>query len=195
MTLHTQFITMIAIVISGIYLGFATETFHRLVKKWQGYTIVRYSLEVLYWIMQTCLLFYLLYQLNKGEMRFIFVPAGLLGYSMYIVLCQKWYVKWLEKIIYIVKTVISWVVKGMDALIVQPVIWLLKVMLQCSKFLYRLIKKIVYVICYPLLFLMKKYIPETFFNNISKILVTCSTMIDNLKKYGKRLWTKWREKI
>src|SRR5699024_717786 len=192
MTLHTQFITMIAIVISGIYLGFATETFRRLMQKRQGHKFARYSLEILYWVVQTCLLFYLLYQLNKGEMRFIFIPAGLLGYSMYIVLCQKWYVKWLEKIIYIVKTVIGWIVKGIDALLVQPVIWLLKVIIRYSKYLYKLIKKIVYFIYYPLLFLIKKYIPKTFSNNISKILVTCSTMIDNLKIYVKKLWTKWR---
>lgn len=192
MTLHTQFVTMIAMVISGIYLGFATATFRRVEKKWQARKVAKYSLEILYWLVQTCLLFYLLYQLNKGEMRFIFVPACLLGYSMYIVFCEKWYVKLLEKIIHIIKIVVSWIVKGLDALVVQPVIWLMKVIIRCSQFFYRFMKKILYFISYPLLLLIKRYIPKTFSNKISKIRATCSTIIDNLKIYGKEIWEKWR---
>lgn len=192
MTLHTQFITMIAMVISGIYLGFATETFRRIEVKWQARTIARYILEVLYWVVQTGLLFYILYQMNQGEMRFVFVLACLLGYSMYIVLCKQWYVRLLETILHIIKTVISWTINCIDNLIIQPIIWLMQMSIQFIKFVYKILIKILYLIIYPLLFLMKKYLPESFFKNISKILTTCSTIKDKLLIHVKRWIKKWR---
>lgn len=192
MTLHTQFIAMIAMVVGGIYLGFSTETFRRIEVKWQARTVARYAFEILYWVVQTCLLFYVLYRVNQGEIRFVFILTCLLGYSMYIVFCQQWYVKRLEIILHVIKTIISWTIRCIDALIIQPFIWLIRTIYHSMRFLFTLLIKALYLISYPLFFLIKRYAPESFFKNISKMLATCSTIKGRLVLYVKKGLKKWR---
>lgn len=192
MTLHTQAMTMIAMIIGGVYLGFGTETFRRIEVKWQARTIARYMIESVYWIVQTCLLFYVLYRMNEGEIRFVFILACLLGYSMYIVLCKRWYVRFLETMLHIIKQVIKWIVTFIDTLFIQPIIWLTQLSFRFMKLIYKFLIKLLYLLIYPLLFLIKKYLPEKTSKKISKILTTCSTMKDNSIIYVKKWIKKWR---
>ncbi len=192
MTLHTQLITMIAMIIGGLYLGFATETYRRVLYKWRTHWIVRYCFEIGYWVLQTCILFYLLYRTNDGEVRLFIGLASLLGYSMYIVLCQLWYRKLLEVIITVIRTIVNWTIHCLEVLIVQPVIWLLKAILYLLKGMYHILLKLLYILCYPVIFLLKKYLPEQFLKNISKLPMFCSTIGDKLKEYWKRIREKRR---
>lgn len=192
MTLHTQFVTMIAMIIGGIYIGFATETFRRVVYKWRESLIVRYGLEVLYWLGQTALIFYVLYRMNAGEIRLFFGLACLLGFSMYVVLCKSWYQHMLEIMINIVKTLTYWTVQCIHILIIQPIIWLIRVVLVLLLGIARLLLRILYILFYPILFLLKKYLPKKLLNNISKLPSICSTMKDKLNGIWKRLGKKWR---
>lgn len=192
MTLHTQFLTMVAMIVGGLYLGFATATFRRVLYKWRHYMIVRFGLEVFYWMIQTCLLFYVLYRMNHGEIRLFLGLACLLGFSMYVVLCKSWYEKVLEVMITIVKTISSWTLHCINILILQPVMWLLHMLFSLMKFIYRVIVKIVSIVLYPFIFLLKKYLPAPFLNKVSKLPSFCSTIIDKLKGSWKKISKKWR---
>lgn len=192
MTLHTQLIAMIAMILGGLYIGFATETFRRVVDKWRDYIIVRYGFEVVYWILQTCVLFYLLYRVNDGEIRLFIGLACLLGYSMYIVLCQPWYRKFLEVLINVIRTLVSWTTHCLEVLIFQPIIWLLRVLFTLLTGIYHVLFKLLYILSYPIVLLLKRYLPEQFLKNISKLPSICSTIGDKLKEYWKKVKEKWR---
>lgn len=183
---------MIAMVLGGLYLGFATETYRRVVHKWRHKLIVNYGLEIIYWLTQTGLLFYVSYLVNDGEIRFYMMLACLLGFSMYIVLCMSWYRKLLNTMIRIVKVIVRWTIDCLHLLIVQPLLWLGALMLSILTFFYKIIKRLLYICLYPLIFLIKKYVPEHYLKKISQIPTFCSTMIRNIRKVWKKAWQKWR---
>src|SRR5699024_10156110 len=129
MTLHTQLMTMIAMIVGGMYLGFATETYRMVIYQWRRHVIVRYGLDIFYWLLQTALLFYLLYRVNHGELRFYVFLACLLGFSMYVVLCMPWYRKLLYTVLTICRSVVRWTAHILYLLLIQPLLWIGSVIL------------------------------------------------------------------
>ena len=79
MTLSIQFITMAAMVLSGIYLGVIRDTFQRFAIYWKGRKLLSYLLEIIFWILQTLVVFYVLFLVNAGEIRLYIILACLLG--------------------------------------------------------------------------------------------------------------------
>src|SRR5690625_1760968 len=83
MTLDTQFLTMIFMVLGGLYLGIAKDTFRRFSPYWKNKRFINYAMEICFWLTQTFLLFYVLFRINGGELRFYVFLACLLGYAMF----------------------------------------------------------------------------------------------------------------
>src|SRR5690625_4332661 len=106
MSLHTQIITMGAMIGGGIYIGIANDTYQRFASWWRRLAILRYSSEILFWLMQTFLLYYVLYQLNSGQIRFYFFIALAFGFVFYITFLQATYKKMLHIFILIVKKIL-----------------------------------------------------------------------------------------
>src|SRR5690625_6791910 len=102
MTLSTQLMTMLAMIISGIYIGIATETYNRVKRIWKTKPSLRMSLEIIYWLVQTFILYTALYYVNNGEIRFYVFLTVLCGYSIDIVLFFKLYQCLLEYITIII---------------------------------------------------------------------------------------------
>ncbi len=192
MTLQTQFVTMLVMVASGLYVGFATTTYRRLIFIWRHKLVVRYGFEIFYWIMQVSLLFYILYRMNAGEVRLLFGLACLLGYSMYVVLCSFWYEKVLEQIIRIVKSIVRWTSQAVYQLVIRPIYSLGRLLFLILLSICRFIIKILYIIVSPFIKLLKKYLPKRILNIISKLPTFCSTIVNKLKSYRKKIWKKWR---
>src|SRR5690625_7680140 len=99
MTLDTQFLTMIFMVLGGLYLGIAKDTFRRFSPYWKNKRFINYAMEICFWLTQTYLLFYVLFRINGGELRFYVFLACLLGYDMYKALASALYKKKMESII------------------------------------------------------------------------------------------------
>lgn len=192
MTLQTQFVTMLVMVASGLYVGFATTTYRRLIFRWRHTLVVRYGVEIFYWLIQASVLFYILYRMNAGEVRLLFVLACLLGYSMYVVLCSFWYEKVLEQTIRIINTIIRWIAQAVYQLVIRPIYWLGRLLFLFLLSICRFIIKVLYVIASPFIKLLKKYLPERILNIISKLPTFCSTIVNKLTDYRKWIWKKWR---
>ncbi|MGM8213034.1 spore cortex biosynthesis protein YabQ [Virgibacillus sp. W0430] len=128
MTLDVQFLTMLAMTIGGIYLGFALDTFRRLTAALAKKTVFYYVLEVSFWFLQTVLLFYLLFQVNGGELRFYVFLACLFGYSIYQVMFSAIFKKALEHILLIVETLFRWIKALVNRLLIQPIRWLVRIL-------------------------------------------------------------------
>ena len=99
MTLQVQFLTMVTMIIGGLYLGVARDTYLRFSPYWRRRIILRYVFEIAFWMIQTILLFYILYRVNAGELRAYIFVACLLGVSIYKVFFASLYRRVLEWII------------------------------------------------------------------------------------------------
>lgn len=178
MTLETQLLTMVAMILSGMYLGMALETYQRFCKWWQKNITLSYFIEISFWVSQTCILFYILYNVNNGELRIYTFMACVLGFSMYKLLLQAAYRYLLECII-----------KLIDVLLITPILWVSKVIYailrSLSHAIIYLLKLIVKIIVFPLnmlLWLVKWLIPKKIYIKASQLTTFCSTMISNYKK-------------
>ena len=199
MTLDTQLLTMISMVIGGVYLGFATETFRRLSVSWKQNKVLTYLLEISYWIIQTCLLFFVLFQVNNGELRVYIFLACLFGFSIYQVLFKEIYKQLLEWIIKVVKAIITGIINIVQTVIIRPIQWIIQlvvaIILYILRICYRLFLFVLKIIFYPfrsLFSYIEKFIPEKIKNIISKSFAFCSTIINKFNKVIKRIIGKRR---
>jgi spore cortex biosynthesis protein YabQ len=197
MTLDVQFMTMIVMAIGGIFVGFSLETYRRLSVMIRDRMTLIFLLEGLFWLSQTAILFYLLYRVNEGQLRFYIFLAILLGYSIYVVLLKHIYQKVLEGIIIACKTIFKWLIQAVQALLIQPIIWLVHILYllitSIIRFIWRIIVRILSYPAKGLLLLAKKMLPEGFLKKVSKFHALCSTIKDKLIKRIKHVWKKWRK--
>lgn len=199
MTLNTQVMTMLSMIIGGVYLGFMTETFRRLSISWKNNVYFKYVFEIGFWVFQTCLLFYVLYNINYGELRIYVFLACLLGFSMYTVLFKAIYQRILEFVIKLIKITVKKTIETINVLLVQPIIWIIhtlyaiiiSVLKLCRSALFLLTK----VLLYPIkvvLNVIQLIIPKKVQKNITKMLSFYSTIIDKLKRRIKKMFFKRR---
>ena len=138
------------------------------------------------------ILFYVLYRVNYGELRVYVFLACLLGISIYAVVFRKIYVRLLEAIINMVKTIVLWTVQAVNILVIQPVWWLLKLLYKIIK---GLILFILRVLSYPVYWignLLRWLLPEIVIKKISQIYAFCSTIVIKLIYAVKKTVKKWR---
>lgn len=189
MTLHTQFMTMGAMVLGGMYIGIANETFRRFTPLWKGSAFLRYSLEILFWLGQTWLVYYILYTINYGELRFYLFIAFFLGFSMYMALLEAIYTKILDFIIKLTKQLFNIFYR----LCIFPVIFLIKMIVNILFYIVGIVYQTLrllafYVIILPLRWLL----PKKIINFISKISSACSTMVNIIYLKCRKLVNKIR---
>lgn len=148
MSLTVQLQTMLAMVAMGGWLGMAIDTYSRLIRgrRWNKWiTIINDSL---FWILQGLFVFYVLLQVNEGEMRFYILLALLCGYAGYKGLLYNIYNKFLEAFIQAVIKTYKFFKAALFILIINPT----KVIL---KFSYKLCMMIISLIIAVIFFLLK----------------------------------------
>jgi len=99
MTLSTQFMTMLAMVSMGLFFGISLDTYQYFLKRPIRKRSIVFIHDILFWILQALLMFYVLFLVNKGEVRIYLVLALLLGFAMYKSLFQALYLRLLKAII------------------------------------------------------------------------------------------------
>jgi spore cortex biosynthesis protein YabQ len=147
-SLTVQLQTMLAMVAMGGWLGVAIDTYSRLIRgrcwnKW--ITVIN---DGLFWILQGLFVFYVLLQINDGEMRLYILLALLCGYASYRALLFNVYMKILEAIIQGVIRTYYFFKKMLFIFVINPV----KVLL---KFLYKLCMMIIGMVITVIFFLLK----------------------------------------
>lgn len=91
MTLTVQFMSMLSMAAMGVWLGAAIDTYSRFVGKRHSFDSRTALLDLSFWAVQAILIFYILYQVNFGEVRIFVFIALLLGYAMYQALFKSFY--------------------------------------------------------------------------------------------------------
>lgn len=164
MTLDIQFYSMLASAATGLWLGASFDTYRRFTGSSRRF---RWSLvfnDIFFWLLQGLIFFYVLLKVNEGEVRFYLFLALLLGYSVYRSLFENIYLKILEQAIRIISGTYRLIVKTILVLFINPLKWLLKVLLALSMILLTTIWRIVYYILWiflvPFRWLGKKYVQQ-----------------------------------
>ncbi|RXJ00919.1 spore cortex biosynthesis protein YabQ [Anaerobacillus alkaliphilus] len=148
MSLTVQLQTMLAMVAMGGWLGMAIDTYSRLIRgrHWNKWiTVINDSL---FWILQGLFVFYVLLQINEGEMRFYILLALLCGYSCYRALLYRVYMKVLEAVIQGIIKTYKFLKATLFILIINPTKEILK-------FLYKLCMMIIGFLITVIFFLLK----------------------------------------
>ena len=158
MTLSVQFFTIISMIAGGVYLGAAVDTFHRFGYIWKKRLVFSYLIEVFFWLLQTLVLFYFLYLVNQGELRFYVLLAILCGYAMYRGLFETIYKRVLERLISISLSLYHFIYRLVQVIIVLPLKKLIQLIIAIVLGLYAvliwLLTLLFKVVYYPFKFLI-----------------------------------------
>lgn len=199
MTLDTQFMTMISMILGGLYLGLALETFRYIAISWKTHLFLAYFMEICFWFVQSFILFYILYRVNGGEIRAYSVLACLLGFAAYQALFARMYRKLLEKVIRLITRIYRGVCHWINRLIIQPVIWLVQFVITCLLFLLKGISILLFyllkIIVKPIAWGIKRcyrLLPKNIQRILYKLLPFYSTIEDISKKMAHYLKNKRR---
>lgn len=96
MSLPVQFYTLLAMIGMGSFFGAALDTYQRFLKRKSRKVWIVFINDILFWILHGLIMFYILFQVNYGEVRFYLVLALLCGFAAYQALFKTSYMKMLE---------------------------------------------------------------------------------------------------
>ncbi|WP_407272590.1 spore cortex biosynthesis protein YabQ [Radiobacillus sp. PE A8.2] len=158
MTLTTQFLTIISMMGAGTYLGAAIDTFRRYESFWKKRLLFSYIIEICFWLLQTLILFYILYLVNQGELRFYILLAIICGYAAYKSIIQFFYLKVLDWSINSLIQVYRFLRRLVYAILVRPITLLLQFIMTVLLWLWGIILSILLlilkIIWYPIRWLL-----------------------------------------
>lgn len=138
MTLDVQFMTMVTMILCGIYLGIAQETFRRFQPNWKSNRFLLYFMEIAFWLSQVTLIFYVLYLVNAGELRVYVLLALFLGVSAYQVLVAPVYKHVLEIGIRMATAVYRFLKQVVQTLVIAPIKFIVQLLVTIVIFLFQL---------------------------------------------------------
>ncbi|MDQ0930071.1 spore cortex biosynthesis protein YabQ [Bacillus atrophaeus] len=196
MTLTTQFYTMLAMAGMGAWLGASLDTYRLFVVRARTARWLLFIHDILFWTVQGLLFFYVLLNVNEGELRIYIFLAVLLGVATYQSLCKRMYIKILKFTIYLAVSVYQSIKRLVQHVLFRPVVWVCTLIIGLVMFLiqkvYRLITflllclyKIVKVLCFPIYFLLKqclKLLPETLRLRIKRYFQKGAGILEKKKK-------------
>ncbi|MGP7819519.1 spore cortex biosynthesis protein YabQ [Niallia sp. 01092] len=207
MTLSVQFMTMLAMVGMGLLFGLCLDTYQYFLKRPERKRIIVFFHDLLFWIFQALLIFYVLFLVNQGEVRVYIALALVLGFAFYQSIVKTPYLRSLKWFIsisvqfyhFIVKLLITIVYKPIRSLVlllVSIMIILFKGLMALSKFVVTVLRFILKILFMPIKWIFtlfwlimpnkgKKYV-EKFFSKFAgysnKIKNYWITWISNRKK-------------
>jgi len=210
MTLSTQFLTMLAMIGMGSLFGASLDTHNRFLKRSKRKSWIVFINDILFWLFQGLSIFYVLFSVNMGELRFYIFLALLCGFAAYQSLFKKIYMKVLERAIAITISVYVFFVKAIRVLIIRPLQFLaatvLSLLILAGRGLYALVKWLLAVLLWMLKVLLKpiqmilllfwKLLPKKIKKTVEKLYNKLAGFLILVKNYSSIpiKWIKNRKK-
>lgn len=161
MSLATQLYTMLAMISMGSFFGAALDTYNRFLKRGVRKRWIVIINDILFWLIQGLLIFYILFLVNFGEIRFYIFVALVCGFAAYQALMKTTYLKLLETIIYLTITIVKFFINLFKVIIYNPIKWMLllliTIILGIGKGLYTLVQTIIKVLLLLVQILFKPF--------------------------------------
>jgi spore cortex biosynthesis protein YabQ len=186
MTLSVQFYTMLAMVGMGSVFGAALDTYNRFLNRKTKKRWLVFLNDFLFWILQALFIFYILFSVNFGEVRFYVFVALLCGFAGYQALLKDFYKKILERVIQGSISFYRFLVKLATNLIYSPVKWLILLLVSILVGLAKGLWAVLGFIVRAILAILKILFKPLFW--VVKIIY--GLLPKNLKKFVEKLYNK-----
>ncbi len=208
MTLSTQFITMLSMIGMGSLFGAMFDTYQRFLKRPKRKQWIVFFNDLLFWAIQALLIFYTLFLVNKGEIRFYIFLALICGFAAYQSLLKGIYLHLLEWIIQSVVFIYRLVKKALRLIIYEPIVGLIQLvvmiilalgrglwtLVQSVFKILRFILKVIFAIVKKISLIFWRLLPKGLKKSVEKLY---NRLAGNFKKitnfFGKWL-TKWNKR-
>jgi spore cortex biosynthesis protein YabQ len=186
MTLSTQFLTMLSMIGMGSLFGVMFDTYQRFLDRPNRKSWIVFINDLLFWVIQALIIFYILFLVNNGELRFYIFVALLCGFAAYQSLFKGIYLKLLEAMIRSVIALYQFFRRGFQLLIYKPVVGIIQLLISIIILLGRGTFSLVKFILKVLLFILKVlWVP------IAKIIIILWKLLPkSIKKYVEKLYNK-----
>ncbi|WP_170005984.1 spore cortex biosynthesis protein YabQ [Bacillus fonticola] len=143
MSLSVQFATMLTMIGMGGFFGASMDTYTRLFIRKKRPRWIVFLHDVLFWIFQGLLIFYVLFLVNEGEVRIYVFLALLCGFAAYQSLLKSIYLFTLERTIRLIVNAYRLGIRIGQTVIIRPVqaiiVALLSFVLMIGRGLYTLV--------------------------------------------------------
>ncbi|MFJ7729837.1 spore cortex biosynthesis protein YabQ [Neobacillus sp. NPDC097160] len=208
MTLSTQFLTMLSMIGMGSLFGAMFDTYQRFLKRPKKKAWIVFINDVLFWIIQALIIFYTLFLVNNGELRFYIFIALVCGFAAYQSLLKGMYLRFLEMLIRSVIAIAMFLKKTFQLLIYKPVVGLIQVvltiilaigrgLLTLVKFVFKvllLIVKIIFVPVQKILLLFWKLLPKGIKKTVEKLYNITAGNFKKIRNYISKWINKWKSR-
>lgn len=154
MTLDVQFQTFFAMMMTGAVIAAQLDVYHRCLPRKARIKWPQAFLDLFFWVVQAILVFYVLFQMNHGDLRIYVFLSILLGFFIYWQTVRPLFLRVLEVLIRIVEAIYSMILKVIYLFLWTPVVWLYKGIKQLLIIVYRSIRWLLHQLglwlCMPL---------------------------------------------
>lgn len=174
MTAYEQMIVLLIFICLGILIGCSLETFRHIGRHYRRNVFIVYTLETLFWISQTAILFFIVWKLYNGNFRIYFILAIICGLQLYNLFVKKFYLPFMHSVL----KGLSVLYHAFYALVKGLFYWPIYVTMVVILFACR-------VILFPfklLFYWIISLLPKKVYKNISQIGVKCSTILNKYLK-------------
>ncbi|MBR7554309.1 spore cortex biosynthesis protein YabQ [Allobacillus sp. GCM10007491] len=178
MTLSVQFLSMAVMVAGGIQAALTFDTYKQLFRPASFWRQI--GVDIVFFLTEACVLFYFLYQINGGILKFYLFLAVALGISVYYALLQNWYLWLLDKLVRLVKGFVGMVLRILNRIVFQPIIWILLQVFTLIVFILHILQKVIGLIGKMVWWLVGPLIPEKIKRSGLSFLTKCSRIKDKL---------------
>jgi spore cortex biosynthesis protein YabQ len=208
MSLSTQFLTMLSMIGMGSLFGALFDTYQRFLDRPKRKVWIVFINDMLFWMIQALLIFYALFLVNNGELRFYIFIALLCGFAAYQSLLKTFYLRLLEFLIRTVISVAQFIKRTFLMLIYKPIVGLVqlvivillsigkgllsianfiwKVLQALLKFIFGIGKRILLILWKLLPKGLKKSVEKLYNETAGKLKVIWNNIIKWLNKWKKR---------
>lgn len=181
----------------GSVFGAALDTYNKFLKRSRRKSWIVFINDILFWIVQGLVIFYILFNVNKGELRFYIFVALLCGFAAYQSLFKGLYLHLLEIVISIIISTYRFFVKMFQFVIYKPIrgiiLAVISLLLMINKGLFALLKllnRIIIFICklvlLPfkwILLLLWRFLPKRFKNSVERFYHKLAGICRHIKNY------------
>ncbi|MFJ5763368.1 spore cortex biosynthesis protein YabQ [Neobacillus sp. NPDC093182] len=186
MTLSTQFLTMLSMIGMGSLFGVMFDTYQRFLDRPNRKSWIVFINDLMFWVIQALIIFYILFLVNNGELRFYIFVALLCGFAAYQSLFKGIYLKLLEFMIRSVIALYQFLRRTFQLLIYKPVVGIIQLLISIIILLGRGTFSLVKFILKVLLFILKVlWVPI-----VKIILILWKLLPKSIKKYVEKLYNK-----
>ncbi|HYK71548.1 MAG TPA: spore cortex biosynthesis protein YabQ [Pseudoneobacillus sp.] len=205
MTLSTQFLTMLSMVGMGVLFGTSLDTYQRFLNRPKRKRWFVFINDILFWVSQGLSIFYTLFLVNQGEIRFYIFLALLCGFAAYQSLFKIIYLRLLETFIQLCISTYRLAEKTFLYVIWKPILWIIGLMisiffalcrgsLALIRVILKILKWILIILSRPIFWIMlifwklmpkkiKKFV-EKIYNKIAGIFILIKNyFLESIKRW------------